>query len=49
MHSGLILYMGNIWQGKILANHAGKSYWQCKNLANKQQSVYMQYMFSVYL
>ena len=23
----LVLYMGNIWQGKILVNHTGKSYW----------------------
>ena len=22
-----VQYMGNIWQGKILVNHAGKSYW----------------------
>ena len=22
-----ILYMENIWRGKILANHTGKSYW----------------------
>ena len=26
----MILYTGNIWWGKILANHTGKSYWQEK-------------------
>ena len=25
-----IPYTGNIWQGKILTNHAGKSYWRGK-------------------
>ena len=28
--NNLLLYMGSIWQGKILAKHVGKSYWRGK-------------------
>ena len=33
-----ILYMGNIWRGKILANHSDKSYWWAKiwRISNSQ-------------
>ena len=38
-HQTLLLpYTGNIWQGKILANYAGKSYWRGKiwRISNSQ-------------
>ena len=48
-------YLRNIWQGKFLANHAGK--WQTmqakaigkENLVNKLQLGHMPNTFSVYL
>ena len=27
---GQLPYTGNIWRGKILANHPGKNYWRGK-------------------
>ena len=41
-----MLYTGNIWQGKILANHTGKSYWRGK-IWQATVSAYAKYIISV--
>ena len=43
----VIPYTENIWLGKILANHEGKSYWQGKIWRKATVSAYVIYVFRI--